>query len=89
MLTSVLATQRAHFAAIAKSWLTSGASAFGVWSNGAALASWPDQRLLDRPSLAVPIAVAERVVGVPVLAADQIWVRWVGQAGDFRVSDCH
>lgn len=63
MLTSVLATQRAHFAAIAKSWLTSGASAFGVWSNGAALASWPDQRLLDRPSLAVPIAVAERVVG--------------------------
>ncbi|HNP69464.1 MAG TPA: PP2C family protein-serine/threonine phosphatase [Kouleothrix sp.] len=63
MLANVLANQRAHFATLAKAWLASGASAFGVWSDGAPLAYWPDKRMLDRPSLVVPIYFEERVLG--------------------------
>lgn len=63
MLVYVLAAQREHFAALAKSWLANGASAFGVWSNGAPLAAWPDRYALEVPSIVAPIMGENRVLG--------------------------
>src|SRR6266508_492738 len=63
MLANLLASQRAHFAALAESWLASGASAFGVWSNGKSLAHWPDKSQLHQPSLVVPICFDDKILG--------------------------
>ena len=63
MVVNPLTSQRAHFATLAKGWLASGASAFGVWSDGLPVAYWPDVRSLERPSLVVPICHEQRVVG--------------------------
>ncbi len=63
MLVYVLAAQRAHFAALAKSWMANGASAFGVWRNDTPLACWPDRQALERPSLVVPITCDGQVLG--------------------------
>jgi sigma-B regulation protein RsbU (phosphoserine phosphatase) len=63
MLAAMLDTQYPQFAALAESWLAMGAAAFGVWSNGCALACWPADGQLAQPGIVAPIRVGGGVMG--------------------------
>lgn len=63
MLAAMLDTQYAQFAALAEAWLALGAAAFGVWSNGRALACWPAEGQLVHPGIVAPIRVGGGVIG--------------------------
>lgn len=54
---------RTHLATLAKGWLASGASAFGVWGDGVPLAYWPARDVLEQPSLRVPVYYEHRLLG--------------------------
>ena len=63
MLTEVLARQEIQLAALADSWLNSGAEAFAVWTALEQFASWPEGILLENASLIAPIELNMRKVG--------------------------
>ncbi len=60
---NALLNQHTHLATLAQGWLASGASAFGVWSNGAPLAYWPNRDILEHPSLCVAIYCGQKILG--------------------------
>jgi sigma-B regulation protein RsbU (phosphoserine phosphatase) len=63
MLAAILDTQYPQFVALAEAWLAMGAAAFGVWSNGRALACWPTDGQLMHPGIVAPIRVGGGVMG--------------------------
>jgi sigma-B regulation protein RsbU (phosphoserine phosphatase) len=62
MLANIVATYHSQFEVLAKAWLTSGASVFEVWGQGARLACWPDQNATSTARLSELIFVD----GIPV-----------------------
>jgi sigma-B regulation protein RsbU (phosphoserine phosphatase) len=59
----ILLTQSNHISEIAQSWLYSGATAFGVWSQDTPLAHWPIRASLEEPTLFAPIFFHDKQVG--------------------------
>jgi sigma-B regulation protein RsbU (phosphoserine phosphatase) len=58
----ILNNQRIQLAALAESWLQSGATSFELWSEGALLAAWPPNPAPHPDLLAAPLVVAGEVL---------------------------
>ncbi|MFQ3664371.1 MAG: SpoIIE family protein phosphatase [Chloroflexaceae bacterium] len=63
MLVTLLNSQYARFAALAESWLSLGATAFGIYQDGHPLIYWPTSHRLMRPSLMAPILRGDEELG--------------------------
>lgn len=63
MLSNIIVSQHAQFTLLAQSWLASGATAFGIWSNGVSLVDWPERGQLQQPSLKAPIYYDDKILG--------------------------
>jgi sigma-B regulation protein RsbU (phosphoserine phosphatase) len=63
MLTSILASQHHQIEALAEDWLSAGATSFSVWSDNLPLKIWPQNSLLENPSLIQDIKVDAIKVG--------------------------
>ncbi len=63
MLTTILATQHAHFAALAKAWLIAGAEAFMVSADDMPLACWPPYADAEAATLVENLWAGRQKVG--------------------------
>ncbi|MCX7790924.1 MAG: GAF domain-containing protein, partial [Chloroflexaceae bacterium] len=63
MLVALLSSQYTRFAALAESWLSLGATAFGIYQDGHPLVYWPAGHRLMRPSLMAPILRGDEELG--------------------------
>lgn len=63
MLVMLLTARYTHFASLAETWLTAGATAFGIWRDDQPLAHWPGDGMLHTPSIVAPIWLGEQIVG--------------------------
>mgnify|MGYP001802588326 CR=1 FL=1 len=63
MLQEVIAGYQTELEALANSWLSAGATAFGVLQYGKVLQSWPSAAHLPQQSCKVPITIRELTIG--------------------------
>lgn len=62
-MSDLLIAQQPQLAALAATWLQSGAEAFSVWTSGRLLASWPANYQPQAPALRAPIELGGHVFG--------------------------
>lgn len=71
MLATVITGQRSQFRSLADAWLTSGATTFSVWAEGARLAVWPKEAEHIKPSMKAPIRLSGGEIG-------ELWIEGLG-----------